>query len=167
VKAWTEESVTCEGKDWPFDEAPPVPSPYQQPYAPIWVAAHSPASFEHAAQHKDHVAQHIAVDDVMAEKFALWQEQGHAALMPRTFLMRAVHVAETDAVARAEAEQPLLTSRRFGIEGIARTYIGVKGTEENPMTHAINRVFQGMRTADNFWLGNELALVGSPEPVTH
>jgi hypothetical protein len=23
-----------------------------------------------------------------------------------------------------------------------------------------------MRTADNFWLGNELAPVGSPEPVT-
>jgi alkanesulfonate monooxygenase SsuD/methylene tetrahydromethanopterin reductase-like flavin-dependent oxidoreductase (luciferase family) len=28
VKAWTEESVTYEGKDWPFDEAPPVPRPY-------------------------------------------------------------------------------------------------------------------------------------------
>jgi alkanesulfonate monooxygenase SsuD/methylene tetrahydromethanopterin reductase-like flavin-dependent oxidoreductase (luciferase family) len=42
------------------------------------------------------------VDDVMAEKFALWrrpwQEQGHAGPMPRTFLMRAVHVAETDAI---------------------------------------------------------------------
>jgi alkanesulfonate monooxygenase SsuD/methylene tetrahydromethanopterin reductase-like flavin-dependent oxidoreductase (luciferase family) len=36
VKAWTEESVTDEGKDWPFDEVPPVPRPSQQSYAPIW-----------------------------------------------------------------------------------------------------------------------------------
>jgi alkanesulfonate monooxygenase SsuD/methylene tetrahydromethanopterin reductase-like flavin-dependent oxidoreductase (luciferase family) len=93
------------------------------------------------------------VDDVMAETFALWrpwQAQGHAGLMPRTFLVRAVHVAETDAIARAEAEQPLLTSRRLGVEEIARTCIGVKGTEENPTTRDINRVFQGMRTSDNF-----------------
>src|SRR5512132_2297402 len=108
VKPWTEESVTDEGKDWPFDEAPPVPRPYQQPYAPICVAAHSPASFEYAAQHHDHVSQHIDVDGVMAERFALWrrpwQAQGHAGLMPRIFLVRAVHVAETDAIARAEAD---------------------------------------------------------------
>jgi alkanesulfonate monooxygenase SsuD/methylene tetrahydromethanopterin reductase-like flavin-dependent oxidoreductase (luciferase family) len=133
------------------------------------VAAHSPASFEYAAQHNDHVSQPIDVDDVMAEQFAMWRrprrEQGHAGLMPRTFLMRAVHVAETDAIARAEAEQSLLTSRRLRVEGIARTCIGVKATEENPTTRAINRVFQGMRTSDNFWLDNELALLGSPEPV--
>jgi alkanesulfonate monooxygenase SsuD/methylene tetrahydromethanopterin reductase-like flavin-dependent oxidoreductase (luciferase family) len=147
VKAWTEESVTYEGKDWPFDEAPPVPRPYQQPYAPICVAAHSPASFEYAAQHHDHVSQHIDVDGVMAERFALWrrpwQAQGHAGLMPRTFLVRAVHVAETDAIARAEADQPLLTSRRLGVEGIARTCIGFKGTEDHPTTRDINQVFRG------------------------
>jgi alkanesulfonate monooxygenase SsuD/methylene tetrahydromethanopterin reductase-like flavin-dependent oxidoreductase (luciferase family) len=145
----------------------PVPRPYQQPYAPIWVAAHSPA--EYAAQHHDHVSQHVNVDDVVAETFArwrrLWQAQGRAGPMPRTFLMRAMHVAETDAIARAEAEQPLLTSRRLGVEGIARTCIGVKGTEENPTTRDIHRVFQGMRTSDNFWLDNELALVDSPETV--
>jgi Luciferase-like monooxygenase len=31
------------------------------------VAAHSPASFEYAAQHNYHVSQHIDVDDVVAE----------------------------------------------------------------------------------------------------
>jgi alkanesulfonate monooxygenase SsuD/methylene tetrahydromethanopterin reductase-like flavin-dependent oxidoreductase (luciferase family) len=66
---------------------------------------------------------------------------------------------------RAEAEQPLLTSRRLGVEGIARTRIGVKGTEENPTTRDINRTFQGMSTSCNFWLDNELVLVGSPETV--
>jgi len=169
VKAWTEESVTYEGKYWQFDEALPVPRPYQQPHPPIWVAAHSPTSFEYAAQHNYHVSQNIDVDDVVAEKFALWrrlwQEQGHAGPMPRTFLMRAVHVAETDAIARAEAEQPMLTSRRLGVEGIARTRIGFKGTEDNPTTREINRVFQGMSTSYDFWIDNGLALVGSPETV--
>jgi alkanesulfonate monooxygenase SsuD/methylene tetrahydromethanopterin reductase-like flavin-dependent oxidoreductase (luciferase family) len=60
-----------------------------------------------------------------------------------------VHVVETDAIARAEAEQPLLTSRRLGVEGIARTRIG----------------FKGMSTSYDFWIDNGLALVGSPETV--
>lgn len=32
VKAWTEETVTYEGKYWQFDEALPVSKPYQQPH---------------------------------------------------------------------------------------------------------------------------------------
>ncbi len=36
--------------------------------------------------------------------------------MPRTLLMRVVHVAETDEIAGAEAEAPLLRSERLGIE---------------------------------------------------
>ncbi|MBI3326648.1 MAG: LLM class flavin-dependent oxidoreductase, partial [Nitrospinae bacterium] len=31
LQAWTEESVTYEGKYWQFDEALPVPKPYQKP----------------------------------------------------------------------------------------------------------------------------------------
>jgi alkanesulfonate monooxygenase SsuD/methylene tetrahydromethanopterin reductase-like flavin-dependent oxidoreductase (luciferase family) len=171
VKAWTEESVTYEGKYWQFDEALPVPKPYQQPYPPIWVAAHSPASFEYAAQHNYHVSQNLDVDDVVAEKFELWRQlwrqYGHPGPMPRTFLMRAVHVAETDAIARAEAEQPLLMSRKMGREGIARTRIGFKGNEDTPTTRELNRVFQGMSTSYDFWIDNGLALVGSPETVIH
>lgn len=147
VKAWTEASVTYEGKYWKFDEAPPVPRLYQQPYPPIWVAAHSSVSFEYAAQPNYHVSQNIDVDDVMAERFPLWrrpwQEQGRAGLMPRTFPVRAVHIAETDAIALVEAKQPLLSSRRLGVEGIARTRIGVKETEDHPTTRDINRVSRG------------------------
>src|SRR6266511_942209 len=148
VKAWTEDSVTYEGKYWQFDEALPVPRPYQQPHPPIWVGAHSPTSFEYAAKHNYHVSQNLDVDDVVAEKFALWRrlwrEYGHPGPMPRTFLMRAVHVAETDAMARAEAEQPLLTSRGLGREGLARTRVGFKGNEDSPPTRELNRVCQGM-----------------------
>jgi len=169
VKAWTEESVTYEGKYWQFDEALPVPKPYQKPHPPIWVAAHSPASFEYAAQHNYHVSQNLDVDDVVAEKFELWRrlwrDHGHAGPMPRTFLMRAVHVAETDAIARTEAEGPFLTSQRLGVEGIARTRVGFRGNEETPTTRELSRVFQGMSSSYDFWIDNGLALVGSPETV--
>ena len=40
VQAWTQEEVTYAGKYWQFDEALPVPKPYQKPHPPIWVAAH-------------------------------------------------------------------------------------------------------------------------------
>jgi len=169
VKAWTEESVTYQGKYWQFDEALPVPKPYQTPHPPVWVGAHSPDSLLYAAQHNYHVAQNIDVDPVVAEKFALyrrvWRECGHPGPMPRTFLMRAVHVAETDAIARAEAEQPLLVSRRLNREKLTRTRIGYKGNEDNPTTRELNRVFQGMSTSYDFWIDNGLALVGSPETV--
>lgn len=167
VKAWTEESVTYEGKYWQFDEALPAPKPFQKPYPPIWVAAHSPASFEYAAQHNYHVSQNLDVDDVVAEKFALWRrlwrEYGHAGPMSRTFLMRAAHVAEADAIARAEAAGPFLSAQRLAVEGIARTRLGFKGNEDNPTTRELNRVFQGMSTSLDFWIDNGLALVGNPE----
>ena len=52
IKAWTEDTVTYQGDYWQFDEALPVPKPYQSPHPPVWVAAHSPASLEFAAKGK-------------------------------------------------------------------------------------------------------------------
>ena len=62
-----------------------------------------------------HVSQNIDIDPVIAETFAtwrqLWKECGHPGPMPRAFLTRHVHVAETDAQAKAEAAEHLATSR--------------------------------------------------------
>jgi alkanesulfonate monooxygenase SsuD/methylene tetrahydromethanopterin reductase-like flavin-dependent oxidoreductase (luciferase family) len=80
--------------------------------------------------------------------------------------MRAVHVAETDEIARAEAEQALLVSRSLGRDGIARTRIGFKGNDDSPTNRELGRVFQGMSSSYDFWIDNGLALVGSPETVT-
>jgi alkanesulfonate monooxygenase SsuD/methylene tetrahydromethanopterin reductase-like flavin-dependent oxidoreductase (luciferase family) len=170
AKAWTEETVTYEGKYWKFDEALPVPKPYQQPHPPIWVGAHSPTFLEFAARNNYNVSQNLDIDTVIAEKFdyyrRIWRECEHPGLMPRTFLMRAVHVAETDEIARQEAEQPLLQSRPLTRERIARTRVGFKGNEDTPTSRELGRVFQGMTTSYDFWIDNGLALVGSPETVT-
>lgn len=169
LKAWTEESVTYDGKYWQFDEALPVPKPYQKPHPPIWFAAHSPTSLEYAAKHNFHVSQNLDVDEVIAEKFelyrSLWRECGHEGPMPRTFLMRAVHVAETDAIARAEAEAPLLRSERLGREGIARTRIGFKGNPDTVVRSERARGTAEQRASYDWWIDSGLALVGSPETV--
>ena len=169
VKAWTQDEVTYQGEYWQFDEALPAPKPYQQPHPPIWVGAHSPASMEFAAKNNYHVSQNIDVDPVIAEKFEyfrkVWRECEHPDPMPRTFLMRAVHVAETDEKAREEAEQHLLVSRSLGRAEIAKTHIGFKGNEDTPTSRELGRVFQGMSSSYDFWIDNGLALVGSPETV--
>ena len=169
VKAWTQEEVTYNGQYWQYDEALPVPKPFQQPHPPVWVGAHSPASLEYAARNNFNVSQNLDVDPVVAEKFEyfrkVWKESEHPGPMPRTFLMRAVHVAETDELARQQAEQPLLTSRVLGREGIAKTRIGFLGNQDTPTNQELARVFQGMGTSYDFWIDNGLALVGSPETV--
>ncbi len=175
VQAWTQDTVTSQGKYWQFDEALPTPPPYQQPHPPIWVAAHSAGSFEYAAKHNYHIAQNIDVDTVIAEKFAyyrrLWKQHAHPGPMPRAFLTRHVHVAETDAQARAEAEPQLLLGYVQGGERIAKTRLGFgppgleSAERSTPERQELRRVFQECTKSYDFWIDNGLAIVGSPDTV--
>jgi alkanesulfonate monooxygenase SsuD/methylene tetrahydromethanopterin reductase-like flavin-dependent oxidoreductase (luciferase family) len=119
---------------------------------------------------------------VIAEKFAtwrqLWKECGYEGPMPRTFLTRHVHVAETDEQARAEAEPHLVTPRmadpvfseasqgmlaRSGISYRSDgRYAGEAGTPERL---ELRRVFRERAKSYDFWIDNGLALVGSPDTV--
>lgn len=182
VKAWTEDSVTYEGEFFQFTEVLTTPRPYQQPHPPVWFAAHSAASFAYAARHNFHVSQNIDIDPVIADKFAtwrqLWKECGHTGPMPRAFLTRHVHVAETDAQAREEAAAHLATPRMTdpalsaaGQARLTRTgggygadgrYMGEAGTPERL---ELRRVFQERSKSYDFWIDNGLALVGSPDTV--
>ena len=168
-RAWTEDSVTHQGKYWSFDEAIPAPKPYQKPHPPIWFACHSRTSFEYAATHNYNVSQNLDVDQVIAEKFdlwrSLWKEAAHDGPMPRTFLTRAIHVAETDEQAIAEAAPYLVQAYDYGMARTERTRVGFKGSEDSPDSREILRVFKDMTTGMDFWLDNGLAHVGSPETV--
>jgi len=168
-QAWTEESVTYEGKYWKFEEAFARPKPYQKPHPPIWFACHSKRSFEYAAAQNFNVSQNLDMDTVIADKFALWRrlwkEAGHKGPMPRTFLTREVHVAETDEQAIEEAAPYIVQAYALGIERLQRTRVGAKGTEDTPTNREILRVFEGMTTGIKFWLDNGLAHIGSPETV--
>ena len=169
LRAWTEETVTHSGKYWEFDEALPQPRPYQQPHPPVWVGAHTAPSFDYAAKHNFHVAQNIDVDPVIRENFEYWRKeweaQNHVGPMPRSFLTRAVHVAETDAKAREQAEPGLLVSLSAGSELIRDSRIGFGTREGYGRASELDRVFQGMATSYDFWIDNGLAFVGNPDTV--
>ena len=175
--AWTQDEVTYEGKYFQFNEALPQPKPYQKPYPPIWAAVHSDAAIEFAARNNYHVSQNLDTDAVVARKFDLyrriWKECQHPGPMPRIFLQRQVHVAETDEKAHAEARQFLASGAvRVGGGPIAQTRIGW-GSHPRGMGRDSERLDdkargETMRLAAQsyeFNIENGLAIVGSPETV--
>jgi len=174
--AWSGEPVTYHGKFFHFEEALVQPQPYQKPSIPIWAAVHSPRAIEFAAKRGYHMAQNIDTDDSMAAKFAdwrrLWSEAGHSGQMPRQFLMRVVHVAETDAKAREGTEQYLMEANTLGRELVSASRVGFGsnargvGTEDTPDIRERGRIFRESARSFDFWIDNGLALIGSPETVT-
>jgi alkanesulfonate monooxygenase SsuD/methylene tetrahydromethanopterin reductase-like flavin-dependent oxidoreductase (luciferase family) len=174
-RAWTQPEVTYNGRFWQFDEMLPRPRPFQKPHPPIWIAAHSMRAFEWAAEQNYDVASNISTDDQMQDKFAwyrhVWEECGHPGRMPRQMLVRPVHVAETDAIAKEEMQEFLLDSMAAGRDMVTNTRIGMgsdprgKGTDNTRYTRANGRIFAAGRKSYDFWIDNGLALVGSPETV--
>jgi alkanesulfonate monooxygenase SsuD/methylene tetrahydromethanopterin reductase-like flavin-dependent oxidoreductase (luciferase family) len=178
--AWTQDQVTYNGKYFHFDEALPQPKPFQKPYPPIWAAVHSDAAIEFAARNNYHVSQNLDTDEVVARKFDLyrkiWRACGHAGPMPRIFLQRQVHVAETDAKAEEEAREYLVSREGspvfFGGGPIEKTRIGW-GTNARGMGRDSDRPDDKSRGETlsraahdyDFTIDTGLALVGSPDTV--
>ena len=169
IKAWTEDSVTYEGRHWQLDEALPVPKPYQKPHPPVWVGCHSPETIEYAAKNNYNAAQNLDVDSVIADKFdyyrKVWRESNHQGPMPKTFLMRAVHVAETDAIAREEAREALAYPHFLQTQAVAATRKGYNRRNDTETFQELGRVFREMTASLDFWLDHGLAIVGSPDTV--
>jgi alkanesulfonate monooxygenase SsuD/methylene tetrahydromethanopterin reductase-like flavin-dependent oxidoreductase (luciferase family) len=167
LKAWTQERVSHEGRFWTFKDATPQPFPYQKPHPPIWVGGHSEASFEYAAEHNFHLAQNIDIETTVTRKFAYfrdaWKRRNHKGPMPKTMLVRHVHVAETDAQARAEAE-PFMLEGLIGLDGVKRAK-SIRPEEATPQMLETARVY--LRTAESydFWIEEGLGFVGSPATV--
>ncbi len=182
LMAWTEGSVTYDGEFFQYDEALITPEPFQKPHPPVWFGAHSAASFEYAAKKNFHVSQNIDTDQVIADKFdtwrGLWKAEGHATPMPKTFLTRHVHVAETDKKAREQAEPHLATAVHpsavpagKGLDYIGSTRIGygpggMRGDDPGtPERAELRRIFRERAQSYDFWIDNGIAVVGSPETV--
>jgi alkanesulfonate monooxygenase SsuD/methylene tetrahydromethanopterin reductase-like flavin-dependent oxidoreductase (luciferase family) len=176
--AWTQDEVTYKGKYWNFEEALPAPKPYQQPHPPIWIGAHGRASLEYAAKNNWHLSQNIDTDDRVAQNldyfWQIWRECQHPGPKPEVFLMRGIHVAETDEQAREEAEQYILSARAAqGAAGpLAKTRVGRGsdptgfGTDRTTEANIeLLRVFGESAQSYDFNIENGLAIVGSPSTV--
>ncbi len=178
--AWTQEEVTYKGKYFNFDEALPQPKPFQKPYPPIWAAVHSDVAIEFAARNNYHVSQNLDTDEVVARKFDLyrkvWKECKHPGPMPRIFLQRQVHVAETDEKAHAEAKNFLGNAGGavVNLSGgrLEKTRIGwgshpraMGRDSERPDDKARGETIRRAVTDYQFNIDSGLAVVGSPETV--
>jgi alkanesulfonate monooxygenase SsuD/methylene tetrahydromethanopterin reductase-like flavin-dependent oxidoreductase (luciferase family) len=176
--AWTQPEVTFDGKYFHFDEALPNPQPYQKPHPPIWAAVHSDESMRWAGRNNYHVAQNLDTDDDVAQKFDIfretWKESGHEGPMPRIFLQRTVHVAETDEKAHETARKYIgaAKERRIGGGPLAATRVGwgsnVRGMgsdSERPDDLKRGQTMEQAQTSYEFNIENGLAIVGSPDTV--
>lgn len=167
LKTWTEREVSYSGRYWTFDKALPQPRPYQQPHPPVWIGAHSASSFEYAAAKNFNVAQIFEVETSTIEKFehfrAAWRTHRHHGPQPRTLLVRHVHVAETDAIAREEAEPYMLRGIQ-GPAGVERA-LTLRPEESTPDTRELARVYLETSRSVRFWLDEGLGFIGSPETV--
>jgi alkanesulfonate monooxygenase SsuD/methylene tetrahydromethanopterin reductase-like flavin-dependent oxidoreductase (luciferase family) len=175
LRAWTQPEVTYKGKYWQFEEALPMPKPFQKPYPPVWAGVHSRRSIEFAAEHGLNVAQNIDTDAQIAEKFdyfrQVWAGKHGESPLPKTFLMRSVFVAETDELAHDIASEHVPKMYRSGGDELRATRIGTgtsqyltgpKDTQENKNRR---EVFASVAKSYQFALDNGIVVVGSPESV--
>lgn len=167
LKAWTQKNLSYTGQYWSFEGALPQPQPYQQPHPPVWMGGHSPKSFDYAAANNFNVAQNMDVETTIAEKFNYfrhaWKKYDHPGPMPRTLLVRHVHVAETDDQARAEAEQYMLEGLG-GQTGVARA-LSLHPEEKTPEMVEISRIYLESSKSYHFWIDEGIGIVGSPKTV--
>ena len=165
-KAWTGEPFSHAGKYWQFTNAIAQPKPVQRPTPRIWMGAHSYPSFDYAAKMNFNLAQNIAVEPIIAEKFAYfrraWDAAGHVGPRPRTMIVRHVHVAETDELAISQA-QPYMRQGLAGQRGVnlARSV----RADASPERKETARIYTESTAGYDFWVGEGLAFVGSPATV--
>jgi alkanesulfonate monooxygenase SsuD/methylene tetrahydromethanopterin reductase-like flavin-dependent oxidoreductase (luciferase family) len=111
--AWSQPSFSFHGKYHHFDEARAVPRPFQRPYPPIRIAGASEDTFPVLGRlgYPLFVAVRSGSLGGLAPDLRAYREAYRAAGHPgegQVYLRLSMHLAETDAQARAEAEPSIM-----------------------------------------------------------
>lgn len=115
--AWTQPSFSYEGRFLRFDEARAVPRPYQQPHPPIRIAGASEDTFPVLGKlgYPLFVAVRSGSLPGLAPDLRAYRAAYRAAGHPghgEVYLRLTLHVAETDALAREQAEPSIMLGYR-------------------------------------------------------
>jgi alkanesulfonate monooxygenase SsuD/methylene tetrahydromethanopterin reductase-like flavin-dependent oxidoreductase (luciferase family) len=172
-RAWTEERVSFEGRHWQFDEIPVYPKPRTRPHPPLVFAVSSPESLQWAGINGLAIMSSglTTTTEVLLKQretyLAALRSAGHsestiADLLGRWIVSKHVHVAPTDAEARADAEGP----ERWYLDSFARSIRpdGLRGISDAVRTQATasaDRV-DALRWEE---LIEDRLFIGSPETV--
>jgi len=167
-RIWADETFAHRGKYWSMRKDTPLSPPLvQRPHPPFLVSAQSEESLRWAAQHDIPFAQIDSLVDQARRDQALYRDvqlaSGHAA-SPRLYLMREIYVAETDALARAEARNYLLQYWQLWNRYTQLTHGGKLPESydfwrrQAPMLHAMD--FDEI-------VAQDMVILGSPETVAN
>jgi alkanesulfonate monooxygenase SsuD/methylene tetrahydromethanopterin reductase-like flavin-dependent oxidoreductase (luciferase family) len=112
-RAWIQPSFSYEGKFYSFDAARAVPRPYQQPHPPIRIAGASEDTFPvlGGLGYPLFVAVRSGSLSGLAPDLKAYREAYAAAGHPgrgQVYLRLSLHLADTDAQAREEAEPSMM-----------------------------------------------------------
>lgn len=130
LQAWSDEPVNFHGRFFDYEQVQVVPKPIQRPHPPLRLAANSDESFARAGAEGWRVfASPITAfaEDLERRFEAYWrtrsEREGARPPARDAGLLLPVHVAETGAQARAEAEASLMSYMQVvsdtGLRGIA------------------------------------------------
>jgi alkanesulfonate monooxygenase SsuD/methylene tetrahydromethanopterin reductase-like flavin-dependent oxidoreductase (luciferase family) len=165
-RAWTEPSLSYQGKYYSFDNVKVTPKPFQKPWPEIRVAANSADTFPTIARlgHAVFVAVRLGTLEELEPNITAyrkaWKEAGHQG-EGKVFLRAPVYVAETDEAARAEPEESIMYFYRYLGERLedSATRAGVRAVEDRA---ARGRRLQTITYEDAL---REKIIVGSPGRV--
>jgi alkanesulfonate monooxygenase SsuD/methylene tetrahydromethanopterin reductase-like flavin-dependent oxidoreductase (luciferase family) len=121
LRAWTQESVSYDGKYYKVREVIPLPKPVQKPYPPIWSAcAVTPESFIWAGQKGFHPMiipfAYPKHEDLQAKLQLYWsalKEAGHDPKTREVLGVYHLYITDTDEEAHALAKKHFLQYWRF------------------------------------------------------
>jgi alkanesulfonate monooxygenase SsuD/methylene tetrahydromethanopterin reductase-like flavin-dependent oxidoreductase (luciferase family) len=121
LRAWTQDTVSYDGKYYKVREVTPLPKPVQKPYPPIWAAcAVTPESFTWAGQKGFHPMlvpfAYPRHEDLQAKLNLYWsalKEAGHDPQTREVLGVYHLYVADTDEEAHALARKHFVQYWRF------------------------------------------------------
>jgi alkanesulfonate monooxygenase SsuD/methylene tetrahydromethanopterin reductase-like flavin-dependent oxidoreductase (luciferase family) len=114
LKAFTEKTVTWNGKYDQFENVPMEIEPFQKPHPPLWYGAHSPESAERAARKGLHMVTNdmpVNARAIITRYQKVWRELNGAADLPKMGMVRFVVVADSDSEALTIARRAYLRWR--------------------------------------------------------
>ncbi len=169
VGAWTEEEFSWEGQRFRIPRRNIIPKPLQKPHPPIWCATTSPESHELCGQQGLGLLSFTLIVDPeeLARRIGLYRKGLEVAkpigkfVNPRVGTFTITHCAETNALARKNAEQAAVWYVRRALEYVASVPAHQQGAD--PWT--LLRPMIGMSADDitfDFLDQNDMIIVGDP-----
>jgi natural product biosynthesis luciferase-like monooxygenase protein len=166
-RAWTEETLTFDGRFYQARDVRVRPKPVQQPHPPIWMAAISPESFDLAAQrgYRFLSAPSITPPSLMRQSYEryrrVWVESGHRPEDMEVPALYFTYVGASEPRARREPEQCVM----WYFQTFARLVASGRAEEALPDYRVYGKARPHLEAVEYAHLYDDVLLFGDIERV--